>query len=269
MENVIKIKEKVIENLKNVKHKILVMSGKGGVGKTSFAVNFAVGLTKRGFKAGILDTDIHGPDVLLLLGVEPEPLFTDSMGKIIPVKARENLSVLSLASNLNPNDPVVWRGPIKISAIRQFLADTNWGDIDFLVIDSPPGTGDEPLTVMQFLQGALDGAVIITTPQEVALLDTRRSISFAKKMGVDVLGVVENMSGFICPHCGKKTDLFSSKGADKLSSELGVEVLEYMPFSVPMVRAAQEGQTIWDSEEDIDLIEAYNSVIDKILSKIS
>ena len=268
MDNVLKIRKAVEENLSSVRHKILVMSGKGGVGKSSFAVNMAVGLTLRGKRVGILDTDVHGPDVLLLLGVESEPLFTDAMGKIMPVKVNERLSVLSLASNLNPDEAVVWRGPLKISAIRQFLADTNWGELDFLIIDSPPGTGDEPLTVMQFLQGMLDGAVVITTPQDVALLDTRRSIAFAKKMNVRLLGIVENMSGFVCPHCGKTTELFLSRGADRISRELGVDVLGHIPFSMAMVRAAQEGRTIWDTQDDLDVIEVYNKIIDRVLERI-
>ncbi len=269
METIVQIQEKVKENLKGVRHKILVMSGKGGVGKSSFAVNLAKGLELRGYNVGLLDTDVHGPDVLLLLGVEGEPLFTDDQGKIMPISVSPNFSVLSLASNLSPEEPVIWRGPLKISAIRQFLADTNWGERDFLIIDSPPGTGDEPLTVMQFLQSALDGAVIITTPQEVALLDTRRSVSFARKMSIPILGIVENMSGLICPHCGNEIPIFGSGGGERLAKEMGVEFLGRIPFSLSMMHSSQRGQTIWDLQEDLDVVEAYNSIIDKLEESVS
>jgi len=258
------MQEQVKKNLSSVKHKILVMSGKGGVGKTSFAVNLARGLELRGKKVGLLDTDIHGPDTLSLLGVSGRSVFSDSNGRILPVRVSDNLYILSLASNLKPEDPVIWRGPLKISAIRQFLADTDWGQLDYLIIDSPPGTGDEPLTVMQFLQEALDGAVVITTPQEVALLDTRRSVSFARTMQVKVLGLVENMSSLLCPHCGKEIPVFGSGGGERLSKEMEIELLGKIPFSLQMMHSSERGRTVWDIQEDVDVVQAYSSIIDKI-----
>ncbi len=268
MDQISNLADAVKDNLKQVRYKLLVMSGKGGVGKSSFAVNVSKALELRGYKVGLLDIDLHGPDVMLLLGLKEE-IFSNSKGRIVPIKATENLKVLSLGANLSDSEPVIWRGPLKISAIKQFLSDVEWGNLDFLIVDSPPGTGDEPLTVMQFLGESLTGAIVISTPQEVALLDTKRSISFARKLNVPILGVVENMSYLICPSCGEKMEIFSSRGAEKLSSQMGVDILGKIPFSLTMVKKAEIGKTIWDEPKDELIVKAYDELIEKLLKKLS
>ena len=187
--------------MERVKHKIMIASGKGGVGKSTVAVNLARALQARGFRVGVLDADITGPSTAKLLGVEKARLQAGP-GGIEPVDSK-GLKVISMAFALSgPDSAVVWRGPMKMAAIKQFLSDVNWGDLDFLIIDLPPGTSDEPLSVVQLLPD-LTGAVIVTTPQEVALLDSRKAVNMAKSMKVPILGIVENMSGLVCPHCGR------------------------------------------------------------------
>ena len=188
------------EALGRIKNKILVMSGKGGVGKTSTSVNLSVALAQKGHRVGLMDVDLHGPDVPRMLGLDKMPDMSAN-GKLNPVKYSDNLSVISIES-LTPgkDDAIIWRGPVKYSAIQQFIGDVDWGDLDFLVIDAPPGTGDEPLTVAQTITDAK--AVIVTTPQEISLADVRKSINFCKTVNLDIFGIIENMSGFSCPHCG-------------------------------------------------------------------
>ena len=189
------------DRMSHIRHKIVVLSGKGGVGKSTVAVNIAVGLMMSGKKVGLLDVDIHGPSVPTMLGLEKERA-QGADGELIPV-IWENMKVMSLGFLLeNQDHAVIWRGPMKMGVIKQFLKDVAWGDLDFLVVDSPPGTGDEPLSVCQLL-GTVDGAVIVTTPQKVAAIDVRKSITFCRQLNVPVMGVVENMSGFACPKCGE------------------------------------------------------------------
>ena len=191
----------VEESLKKIKNKLIVMSGKGGVGKTSVSVNLSIALAAKGYKVGIMDVDLHGPDVPRMLGLEGM-LTLNQKQKLIPMSFSENLQAVSVESlTLNKDDAIIWRGPIKHSAIRQFIADVEWGELDFLIIDSPPGTGDEPLSVAQTIKDAK--AIIVTTPQEVALADIRKSINFCKTVKMDIFGLIENMSGFTCPNCGE------------------------------------------------------------------
>ncbi|MGD8343320.1 MAG: Mrp/NBP35 family ATP-binding protein, partial [Desulfobacterales bacterium] len=188
-------------SLQKIKHKIIVMSGKGGVGKTSTAVNLSLALADDGHKVGVMDVDLHGPDVPRMLGLDGMPELMSNK-KLSPIKYSENLSAMSIESFIpSKDDAIIWRGPMKYSAIRQFIGDVEWGNLDFLVIDSPPGTGDEPLTVAQIVSDAR--AVIVTTPQEVALADVRKSINFCKTVKIEIFGLVENMSGLNCPHCGE------------------------------------------------------------------
>ena len=202
----------VQQSLGKIKNKIIVMSGKGGVGKTSTSVNLSIALSRLGYKVGLMDVDLHGPDVPRMLGLNGM-LDVNHERKLNPLAYSENLGVVSIES-LTPSkdDAIIWRGPIKFSAIRQFIGDVAWGDLDFLVIDSPPGTGDEPLTVAQTIPDAK--AVIVTTPQEVSLADVRKSISFCRTVKMDIAGLVENMSGYNCPHCGEVLDLFGSGGGE-------------------------------------------------------
>ena len=214
--------------LGKIKNKIMVMSGKGGVGKTSTSVNLAMALAKKGAKVGLMDVDLHGPDVPRMLGLTGL-MDVNAERKLTPMKYSDNLSAVSIESlSVNKDDAVIWRGPIKYSAIRQFIGDVEWGNLDFLVIDSPPGTGDEPLTVAQTIKDAK--AVIVTTPQEVSLADVRKSINFCHVVNMGIFGLVENMSGLACPHCGEMLELFGCGGGERTAAGLGVRFLGKIPF---------------------------------------
>jgi len=225
-----------------VKHVVLVLSGKGGVGKTTIAVNLAVALATHGYRTGLLDLDIHGPDVPKMLGLEGARLVAYEKAGIEPVKAGENLTVVSMEFLLeSPSSAVIWRGPMKMGAIRQFLEDVHWGDLDFLVVDLPPGTGDEVLTIAQ-IAPHIAGVVVVTTPQEVSILDIKKAVHFARRLDLPVLGIIENMSGLICPHCGKPIDLFGSGGGKRAAAQLKVPFLGSIPLDPGMSRAGDEGR---------------------------
>lgn len=233
--------EKVNGRMASVKHKVLVLSGKGGVGKSTVAVNIAVTLTATGKKVGLLDVDVHGPSVPNLLGVAGMPLHgTEDV--VHPFEIGKNLKVMSIGFLLRSNDDaVIWRGPMKFNVIKQFLGDVDWGELDFLVIDSPPGTGDEPLSVAQLVTKP-DGAVIVTTPQDLALIDVRKCITFCRQLSLPVLGVVENMSGFVCPKCGERTDIFKAGGGEEMARDMGVPFLGRVPIDPGIVSASDEGK---------------------------
>ena len=223
-----------------IKHKIMVMSGKGGVGKSTVAVNLAMSLALAGKKVGLLDVDIHGPSVPTMLGLEGATIDNGPEG-MIPVELGR-LKVMSMGFLLrNPDDAVIWRGPIKGSVIRQFLADVAWGALDYLIIDVPPGTGDEPLSICQLIR-PIDGAVVVTTPQRVAAVDVRKSISFCAHVGLKVLGVIENMSGFVCPKCGETTHILRSGGGQAMAQDMGVPFLGSIPIDPQVALAGDEGQ---------------------------
>lgn len=225
--------------LRRIRHKIVVLSGKGGVGKSTVAVNLAVGLALSGRRVGLLDVDIHGPSVPTMLGLEREAIHAIG-SELSPVEA-QGVKVLSLGFFLqSPDDAVIWRGPLKMNVIRQFLTEVAWGDLDYLVIDCPPGTGDEPLSVCQLI-GDLDGAVIVTTPQKVAAVDVRKAITFCRQVQVSVLGVIENMSGFVCPLCGELTRIFRSGGGEEIAEDMGVPFLGAIPIDPAMVEACDGG----------------------------
>ncbi len=225
--------------LEKIGRVLFVMSGKGGVGKSTVAVNLAAGLALRGNRVGLLDTDFHGPDTLKMLGIEHERVYNED-GFFIPIMFDESLKVMSIAGLLEDTDSaVIWRGPVKIGVIKQFFGVTRWGNLDFLVVDAPPGTGDEPLTVAQLVPGA--EAVIVTTPQEVSLLDVRKSINFCRKVGLSVAGIIENMSGFVCPHCGVKTDIFGSGGGRRLAESAGIPFLGELPIDPAVVLGGDRG----------------------------
>jgi ATP-binding protein involved in chromosome partitioning len=223
-----------------IRRKIVVLSGKGGVGKSTVAVNMAMALLMAGKRVGLLDVDIHGPSIPTMLGLEGKTLQSGADG-LLPVDA-EGLKVMSLGFLLpDPDQAVIWRGPLKMGAIKQFLKDVSWGDLDYLVIDSPPGTGDEPLSVCQLI-GSLDGAIVVTTPQKVAAVDVRKSITFCRELGVPVFGVVENMSGFACPKCGEITQIFSSGGGQRIASDMGVPFLGSIPMDVAIAASGDSGR---------------------------
>jgi Mrp family chromosome partitioning ATPase len=225
----------------DVKHVIMVLSGKGGVGKSTVSVNLAYALSNHGFKVGLLDLDMHGPNIPKMLGIEDHKLAI--MGEMIePVHVTGMLSVISMAFLLpDTSTPIIWRGPMKMAAIQQFLNEVNWGTLDYLVVDLPPGTGDEALTIAQ-LAPNLRGAVIVTTPQDVATLDARKSAKFIQKLEVPVLGIIENMSGMVCPHCGEEIDLFGKGGGKKIADELSVPFLGAIPIDIEMRKAGDEGR---------------------------
>ena len=211
--------ERLAKNLSKIKNKLIVISGKGGVGKSTVAVNLAYGLAMKGLKTGVMDVDLHGPNVAKMLGIEDKKLVMSEAG-IEPVEVVENLKAVSVALIIEDRDqPIVWRGPLKMGMIKQFLADVNWGELDYLIVDSPPGTGDEPLSACQLISD-IDGAIIVTTPQDVAILDSRKCVGFARQLNVPFIGILENMSGMVCPHCGEDIEMFGSGGGERAATEL-------------------------------------------------
>ncbi len=248
------------KNISNIKNKFIIISGKGGVGKTTVAVNLAYSLAMKGYDVGVLDVDIHGPNVCKMFGVDNKRL-TGTNSKINPIQILDNLKIISTASLIEtPDTPVIWRGPLKMKVISQFLRDVNWGKLDYLIIDAPPGTGDEPLSVVQLIPD-LNGAIVVTTPQEVAVLDSRKSIQFAKKLNIPYIGVIENMSGFVCPYCGKEINLFKKGGGIKAAEELHVDFLGDIPFELDMVELSDNGKVFVKYKK--------NSIISKKVNKIT
>ncbi len=232
--------ERLKAKLTHIRHRILVMSGKGGVGKSTVATNLAVALSRDGLRVGLLDADIHGPNIPKMLGIESSRVEGSTHG-MIPVEVFPNLKVISMAFFIGHHDnPIVWRGPLKHSAINQFLGEVEWGDLDYLIVDLPPGTGDEPLSVAHLIK-EVDGAVIVTTPQDVALLDSRKAVRFSRMLGIPVMGIVENMSGLRCPHCGQEIPLFRTGGGERAASELRVPFLGRIPIEPEMVVDCDKG----------------------------
>jgi ATP-binding protein involved in chromosome partitioning len=235
-----KDRQKLQSRLCRVRHKVLVLSGKGGVGKSTVAVNLAMALCMAGKRVGLLDIDIHGPSIPTMLGLEHATV-RGADDELLPVETN-GLKVVSTGFFLrNLDDALIWRGPLKMAAIKQFLKDVAWGDLDFLIVDSPPGTGDEPLSVIQLI-GHLDGAVIVTTPQRVAASDVRKSITFCRQMEVPILGVVENMNGFACPHCGDITYVFGAGGGKSMAAEMKVPFLGSIPIDPEIAEACDKGR---------------------------
>jgi len=257
--------QKIKEKLSKIEHKIMVMSGKGGVGKSTVSINLAVGLSLQNFYVGLLDVDIHGPNVPKMLGLERGELQRRPDGTVGPVYYSPNLKFMSVEPLLPDKDSaVMWRGPMKMSAIRQFIYDIEWGELDYLVIDAPPGTGDEQMTVAQTIPDAY--AVVVTTPQEVALLDVRKSISFCKKVGMPIIGIVENMSGMICPHCGKAIDVFKRGGGERLSEETGIPFLGKIPVDPRIVTTGDAGKPIMAMYPNSHTAEAFERLCQNVIN---
>lgn len=251
------------DSLAKIKHKILVMSGKGGVGKSTISANIAVTLSKMGCKVGLLDVDLHGPDIAILLGMRDR---SPGHNPADPVPFSENLAFMSIEYLMSDKDQaVIWRGPMKYKAIRTFLSDVRWGELDYLVIDAPPGTGDEPLTIAQTICDAQ--ALIVTTPQVVSLSDVRKSINFCRKAKMAILGLIENMSGFSCPHCGEEIPLFKIGGGEKLAREMGVPFLGRIPIDPEIVSSSDDGRPYMGQKETQTKIAAlaFNEITRKIL----
>ncbi len=254
--------------LSKIKYKLIVMSGKGGVGKTSVSVNLGIALASKGFKVGIMDVDLHGPDVPRMLGLKGEVAASKDAPKLTPMSYSDNLKVISMECFMpNKDDAVIWRGPLKHSAINQFITDIDWGHLDFLIVDSPPGTGDEPLSVAQTIPDAK--AIIVTTPQEVALADVRKSINFCKKINKDIVGMVENMSGYVCPHCGETAELFGSGGGEATASQFNISFLGKIPFDPRIVKAGDSGKSYQDENKDAPAAKAFALAVDKVVKLLN
>ena len=250
----------VRHRMSQIKHKVLVLSGKGGVGKSTVAVNLAISLSQAGKRTGLLDIDIHGPSIPKILNLEGRKA-QSGFDAILPIEVGANLKVMSIAFFLaSQDDAVIWRGPMKYQMIKQFLKDVEWGELDYLIIDSPPGTGDEPLSIIQLLENA-DGAVVVTTPQEVALSDVRRSITFCRSLDLPVLGMLENMSGFVCPKCGERTDIFKSGGGENMALEMNVPFLGRIPIDPQIVEACDSGQPYVDKYRQSQAAKAFSEAV--------
>lgn len=249
--------------MKKIKNKLIVMSGKGGVGKSTVSVNLACGLSLMGKKVGLLDIDLHGPNIPKMLGIESRKI-TKTENSLNPVITESGLKVMSIASIIEDKDkPIIWRGPLKASTINQFVNDVDWGELDYLIIDSPPGTGDEPLSACQAIK-SLTGAVIVSTPQEVAILDSRKSIMFAKELNIPFIGVIENMSGFICPHCNEEIDLFGKGGAKKTAKELNVHFLGAIPLIPEIIMRLDNGKALFNFKENELFYTGIRNIIENI-----
>ena len=242
-----------------VKHKFMVLSGKGGVGKSSVAVNLAVSLAQEGFKVGLLDADIHGPNIPKMMGVEEKRIAGNQEG-LLPIETESGVKVISIAFLLrSKDDAIIWRGPLKHSLIKQFLGEVFWDSLDYLIVDLPPGTGDEALSTAHLIK-EVDGAVIVTTPQDVALLDARKSITFLRQLNIPLIGIVENMSGFTCPHCNKEIDIFKVGGGEKTAEEMGVPFLGRVPLDPDMVVSADSGTPFVAKHPDSKASQAFHQI---------
>lgn len=247
------------ERMARIRRRLVVVSGKGGVGKSTVAANLALALAARGHHIGLLDVDIHGPSMPRILGCEGAALISDGQS-ILPVEVRDCLTLMSINFLIgNKTDAVIWRGPMKFKVIQQFLCDVAWGDLDYLIVDCPPGTGDEPLSVAQLI-GHPAAAVVVTTPQELAIADVRRCITFCQKANLPVAGVLENMSGYVCPQCGNHADLFGAGGGESLSQEMSVPFLGRIPIDPRIVGCGDSGRCLLDAYPESPAAQNYLSL---------
>ncbi len=260
---------KMAQRMGKIKHKIVVMSGKGGVGKSSVAANLACVLANGG-RAGLVDADVTGPDIAMIMGVEDAQVVSKEIGNetlMEPVTGPAGVKVISMAHLIDRDTAVVWRGPLKIKALKQMLSDVDWGELDYLVIDLPPGTSDEPLSIAQEIPDA-DGAVVVTTPQEVSLLDVRKSINFAKAVNLPILGVIENMSGLVCPHCGKEIDVFKVGGGEAAARDLGLPFLGRIPLDPEIVVGGDAGKPFVLEHPDSPATKAFRGIVAQLKTQL-
>src|SRR3989449_802897 len=256
---------KMAQRMSRIKHKIVVMSGKGGLGKTSVAATLAVVLAEEG-PVGLVDADVTGPDIAMMMGVEDAHVKATETG-MEPTVGPAGVKVISMAQLIDRDTAIVWRGPLKIKALKQMLSDVEWGDLDYLVIDLPPGTSDEPLSIAQEIPDA-DGAVVVTTPQDVSLLDVRKSIAFAKAVKMDILGVIENMSGIVCPHCGNETAIFKVGGVEDAAKELGLPFLGRVPLDPRIVIGGDAGKPFVIEHPDSEAANALRGIGKKLKGRL-
>jgi len=258
-------REAVSRRMGRIKRKYVVLSGKGGVGKSTVAANLALALSSKGKRTGLLDIDIHGPSVPRLFGLDDTKL-TARENTIIPAEY-EGLKIMSIGFTLRDRDEaVIWRGPMKYTAIRQFLGDVEWGELEYLIVDSPPGTGDEPLSVIQLI-GDAEGAIIVTTPQQLSISDVRKSITFCRKLDLPVAGVIENMSGFACPECGNVSYIFDRDGGKTMAEEMGVPFLGRIPIEPGIVSACDEGTPFITEHTEGETAAVFERIADRIAEK--
>ena len=255
--------QEIREKLKGFKNKLLVMSGKGGVGKSTVAAYLSVGLARKGFQVGLMDVDLHGPSIPRLLGLKGEIVTSPGLNKGIPLSYLPNMEVMSIESLLGDKDTAtIWRGPLKIGVIKQFINDIAWSTADYLIIDCPPGTGDEPLTIAQVIPDTR--AIIVTTPQEISLADVRKSINFCHQVNMQILGLIENMSGLKCPHCGKTIDLFKTDGGMITAKKAGLTLLGSLPLEPDIVLEGDSGSVAWMDKEDMPYTKSFTKIVDKV-----
>lgn len=260
--------QEIADRMRFIKHKLAVLSGKGGVGKTTVSVNLATALAWRGHTVGLLDADIHGPDVPKMLGLEGTRMVGGDKG-LEPVLGPLNILTVSMEFLLQTADtPVIWRGPLKMRVISEFLSKVNWGNLDFLIIDLPPGTGDESLSIMQLIPD-LDGVIIVTTPQEVALLDSRKAANMVRQMNIPIIGLIENMSSFYCPHCGKVTNIFGKGGAKSAAKDLNLYFLGDLPFDHHVMDLSDQGKPFIVSQSDAPVAKAFQQIIERLLTRLN
>ncbi len=251
--------------MSKIKHKVAVISGKGGVGKSTVTVNLAMAYAMHGYvnSVGILDADIHGPCVPKMLGLRGQRLQANPIGAF-PVMGPLGIKVVSMDFLLSSDEtPVIWRGPLKMKAIQQFLSDIMWGDLEFLFIDLPPGTGDEPLSVMQLIP-EMDGVIIVTIPSEVSQVVVKKAVTFARQLGVPIIGIIENMSGFICPKCGTQTNIFKVGGGQKIAEDLSVPFLGSIPIDPEICRDSDNGTPFITEHVDSPATKAFTEIVKKI-----
>ena len=255
--------EEIKEKLKDFKNKLLVMSGKGGVGKSTVAAYLAVGLARKGHQVGLMDVDLHGPSIPRLLGLKGSIQSSTESKKGIPLKYLPNMEVMSIEALLGDKDTAtIWRGPLKIGVIKQFINDIAWSNSDYLIIDCPPGTGDEPLTIAQVIPDTK--AVIVTTPQEISLADVRKSINFCHQVNMEILGLIENMSGLKCPYCGKTIDLFKTDGGMITAKKAGLTLLGSLPLEPDIVSEGDSGSVAWMDKEDMPYTKSFSKIVDRV-----
>ena len=253
------------QRLSEFKNKLLIMSGKGGVGKSTVAAYLAVGLARKGFQVGLMDVDLHGPSIPRLLGLKGDIKPSAETKKGLPINYLPNMQVISMESLLGDKDTAtIWRGPLKIGVIKQFISDIEWKKSDYLIIDSPPGTGDEPLTIAQVIPDTK--AIIVTTPQEISLADVRKSISFCRHVNMEILGLIENGSGLKCPHCGESIDLFKTNGGAVTAKKAGLKLLGSLPLEPEIVTAGDSGSVAWMDNNDMPYSKGFANILDEVIN---
>ena len=260
--------KKINDRMKSIKNKIAVMSNKGGVGKSTVSVNIACGLAEKNYRVGLLDADLHGPSVFKMLGKDNEKLFMVE-DQILPIETANNIKMISMAGFIETeNSPVIWRGPIKNKILEQFLSDVEWGELDYLIIDLPPGTGDEPLSILQLIP-ELSGTIVVTTPQGVATLDAQKAVSFLRKLNSPIIGIIENMSGFICPHCNETINIFKKSGGKNISLDMNIPFLGEIGIDPNIVECADNGQPFMTNSASDITKKQMRKILEKIINSTS